>query len=139
MRRRHLLTTLAALVPASALAASALQVVATFSILGDMTREVGGTNVAVKTLVGPDADIHAYQPTPADLRALTQAKVLVTNGLGLEGWLDRMSAASVFKGTVIVAAQAVTPRTMSEAGGAVATDPHAWQDPRNGVLYAQSI
>ena len=137
--RRHFLAGLAALAPASAVAETPLAVLATFSILGDMTRQVGGAGVSVRALVGPDADTHTYQPRPADLRALAQSRVLVTNGLGLEGWLDRLTGAAAFRGTTIVAAQRVTPRTMKEDGGAESTDPHAWQDPRNGVLYAEAI
>src|SRR3954471_13980073 len=99
MHRRQFLAALAALAPATGFAAPALPVLATFSIIGDMTRQVGGSNVTVRTLVGPDADTHTYQPTPADLRALMQARVLVTNGLGPEGWLDRLTGAAGFKGT----------------------------------------
>ena len=139
MHRRHFLATLAALAPAIASADAALPVLATFSILGDITRQVGGSAVAVKTLVGPDGDTHTYQPTPADLRTLMQALVLVTNGLGLEGWLQRLTGAARFTGMTIVAGEHVTPRTMIEDGGAMATDPHAWQDPRNGVLYTAAI
>jgi zinc/manganese transport system substrate-binding protein len=145
MRRRTFLAGIAVLAPAAALATEALAdtapmpVVATFSILGDMTKQVGGHAIAVRTFVGPDGDAHTYQPTPGDLRALTQSKVLVKNGLGLEGWLDRLTGAAGFKGTTVVAAAQVQPRTMKEEGGAITTDPHAWQDPRNGVLYAQAI
>lgn len=139
MRRRHLLAGLAAFSAIPALADALLPVVATFSVLGDMTAQIGGAAVAVTTLVGPDADVHTYEPKPADLRALMQAKLLVTNGLGLEGWLDRLTGAVTFQGTTVVAAGQVTPRTMTEAGGVVTTDPHAWQDPRNGVLYAAAI
>ena len=104
-----------------------------------MTTQIGGSAVAVNTLVGPNGDAHTYQPKPGDLRALMGAKLLVTNGLGLEGWLDRLTGAVAFKGVTVVAAGQVKPRTMTEDGGAVATDPHAWQDPRNAVLYAEAI
>jgi zinc/manganese transport system substrate-binding protein len=120
-------------------AAQPLRVVASFSILGDLARQVGGDAVAVKTLVGPDGDVHVYEPRPKDLRTLMAAGVLVRNGLGLEGWMDRLTGAAGFTGKVVVAADKVTPRTMTEAGGAVATDPHAWQDPRNAIRYVQAI
>jgi zinc/manganese transport system substrate-binding protein len=139
MRRRQLLASLAALISVPAVADMAMPVVATFSVLGDMTTQIGGAAVTVNTLVGPDADVHTYQPTPGDLRALMDAKLLVTNGLGLEGWLDRLTGAVTFQGTTVVAAAQVKPRTMTEAGGVATTDPHAWQDPRNGVLYAEAI
>ena len=69
---------------------------------------------------------------------LMAAGLLVRNGLGLEGWMDRLTGSAGFKGTVVVAAQAVVPRTMQQ-GGAIAIDPHAWQDPRNAVLYIEAI
>src|SRR5579871_1267650 len=139
MHRRQFLGTLAALAADPAMAAMPLSVIATFSVLSDMATQIGGPTVAVNTLVGPDADVHTYQPRPGDLRALMGAELLVTNGLGLEGWLDRLTGAVTFKGTTVVAAQQVKPRTMIESGGVVATDPHAWQDPGNAVLYAEAI
>src|SRR3712207_2916382 len=88
---RNLLVLAAWLLPliaASGLAAAApLKVVASFSVLGGMVRQVGGDDVLVTTLVGPDADAHVYEPTPADVRALAEAEVLVVNGLGFESWV----------------------------------------------------
>lgn len=138
MHRRLLLGTIS-LAPFAARAAGKLRVVASFSILADLTRQVGGEAVTVEALVGPDRDVHVYEPRPRDLRLLMAASMLVRNGLGLEGWMDRLTGAADFKGTVVVAANKVTPRTMQEAGGAIATDPHAWQDPRNAILYVQAI
>jgi zinc/manganese transport system substrate-binding protein len=148
MHRRHLLTAalLAAVAPkpTGALAAAmpgpqTLPVIATFSILGDMVTTVGGGRVSVRTLVGPDQDVHIYEPAPKDLRDLLASAALVENGLGLEGWMARLTGAAGFKGRIIQAAAQVTPRTMKEDSGAIATDPHAWQNPRNGVLYVQAI
>jgi zinc/manganese transport system substrate-binding protein len=128
-----------ALVPVSALAAGPVRVVASFSILADLVRQVGRGAVAVESLVGPDGDVHVYEPRPRDLRTLLAAGLLVRNGLGLEGWMDRLTAAAGFRGRVVVAAEKVVPRTMKADGGALATDPHAWQDPRNAVLYVRAI
>ena len=138
MRRRSFLASLA-LAPVAARSAAPLRVVASFSILADMARTVGGDLVTVESFVGPDGDAHVYEPRPKDLRTLLAAGLLVRNGLGLEGWMDRLTNAAGFKGRIAVAAERVAPRTMKEDGGAVTTDPHAWQDPRNGVLYVQSI
>ncbi len=77
--------------------------VATFSILGELTSEVGGERVDVTALVAPDTDAHTYQPKPTDIRALAVAKVLVSNGLGFEGWIDRLADAAAFTGARIVA------------------------------------
>jgi zinc/manganese transport system substrate-binding protein len=95
-----------------------LKVVATFSILADLVREVGGEAVEVATLVGPDGDAHTYQPKPTDARTLAAASVLVSNGLGFEGWIDRLAGAAGFKGMRIVAS----------AGAPADADPHCWQD-----------
>ncbi|MDJ0937464.1 MAG: zinc ABC transporter substrate-binding protein, partial [Kiloniellales bacterium] len=83
--------------------------VATFSILGDMVERIGGEQVAVTTLVGPDGDVHVYQPTPAAARAVSEAKILVVNGLEFEGWLDRLIDASDFRGLRVVATDGVAP------------------------------
>jgi zinc/manganese transport system substrate-binding protein len=138
MRRRFFLATLG-FAPLVARAAGPLRVVASFSILGDLTRQVGGDAVSVESLVGPDGDVHVYEPRPKDLRTLMAAGLLVRNGLGLEGWMDRLTAAAGFKGHAVVASDKVTARTMKEDSGAIATDPHAWQDPRNAILYVQAI
>jgi zinc/manganese transport system substrate-binding protein len=139
MHRRTLLASLLSIasIPA-ARAVAALPVVATFSVLADMVTRIGGDAVSVTMLVPADGDAHSYQPRPSDLRALRQAAVLVENGLGLEGFMARMASSSGFHGTRIVATSAVTPRRMIE-GGRDVMDPHAWQDPRNGVLYARAI
>jgi zinc/manganese transport system substrate-binding protein len=132
--RRALLALLPILLAPGARAAAPLPVVASFSILGDMVREVAGPLASVHALVGPDADVHVYQPRPADLLALRRAGLVVMNGLDLEGWLTRLLPASGTKAPVVVAASAVTPRHLGQG-----IDPHAWQNPLNGVLYARAI
>jgi zinc/manganese transport system substrate-binding protein len=123
-------------------AADRIKVVASFSILGDMVREVGGDRVEVSTLVGPNADAHVFQPTPADAKTVANAKVLIVNGLGFEGWLARLEKSSGFKGKAIVASKGIKSRRMEEEeGGKVRqiTDPHAWQSLANGKIYVQNI
>ena len=93
--------------PTFAQAEKSIPVVATFSILGDMVKRIGGTHVAVTTLVGPNGDAHVYQPTPADARAVKSAKVLFVNGLEFEGWIDRLVTASGFGGTRVVATDGI--------------------------------
>ena len=141
MNRRTLIASLglAGLAWSRARAASALPVVASFSILADMVRCVGGEAVAVTAFVGPDQDVHTYDPRPKDLRTLMAASLLVQNGLGLEGWMVRLTGSAGFKGRIVTATEKVVPRTMAETRGVIATDPHAWQDPRNAVLYVQAI
>ncbi len=92
-------------------------VVATFSILGDMVKRIGGEHVALTTLVGPDGDTHVYQPTPADARALSEARILVVNGLQFEGWLDRLIDASDFRGIRVVATDGIEPIAFDDEHG----------------------
>lgn len=123
-------------------AADKVKAVASFSILGDMVRQVGGDRVDVVTLVGPDGDAHVFSPTPADAKTLASSQLFFVNGLGFEGWMERLEKSSGFKGKTIVASQGVKPHTMVEEEGAEAetvTDPHAWQDLANGKLYVANI
>ena len=137
MRRRTLFAGL--LLPAAALAQDTrLPIVATFSVLADMAREVGGDAVTVVSLVPAGGDAHSFQPRPGDLRALRDARVVVENGLGLEGWMTRLVSASGFAGTRITAAGAVPSRTVHE-GSRTVRDPHVWQDPRRAVLMVEAI
>jgi zinc/manganese transport system substrate-binding protein len=115
-------------------AAPVLKVVATFSILADMVREVGGPAVEVSALVGPNADAHVYEPTPADVRRVARADLVVANGLRFEGWIDRLIASSGYRGKVVVASAGIVPLQLG--GGA---DPHAWQSMVNGQRYAQTL
>ena len=128
--------------PVQAAEAPPLQVVTTFSILGDLVQQVGGDRVAVITLVGPDADAHTFRPTPRHGVELNRAGLVVENGLGLDAWMDRLITASGYHGAVIVATTGVTARTMldDEGGhGGPITDPHAWQDVGNARLYVRAI
>ena len=123
-------------------AAGKVKAVASFSILADMVKQVGGDRVEVITLVGPDGDAHVYEPTPANAKNLASANILFTNGLGFEGWMDRLEKSSGFKGKVVVASTGVEPRTMVEEEGGkkeTITDPHAWQSLANGKLYVANI
>jgi len=123
-------------------AADKIKAVASFSILGDMVKQVGGDRVEVATLVGPDGDAHVYEPTPSDAKTLAASKILFVNGLGFEGWMDRLDKSSGFKGKTIVASTGVQPRHMMEDEGGKEeeiTDPHAWQSLANGKLYVANI
>ena len=123
-------------------AADKIKAVASFSILGDMLRQVGGDRVEVITLVGPNGDAHVYQPTPSDAKHLSEAKVLVINGLGFEGWMARLEQSSGFKGLVVTASKGVKTQQMTEEEEGKpkkVTDPHAWQSLANGRIYAENI
>lgn len=155
--------------PVVAQSAETIPVVATFSILGDMVKRVGGEHVVVTTLVGPDGDAHVYQPTPADARAVSKAKLLFVNGLEFEGWIDRLLEASEYGGIRIVATEGVDAIAFEEdeehqkgeehaangdhknedgeehvkeerdAPHHGTLDPHAWQSLENGVIYVRNL
>ncbi len=128
--------------PASADAADKIKAVASFSILGDMVKQVGGDRIELATLVGPDGDAHVFEPTPSDAKTLAGAQILFMNGLGFEGWMERLEKSSGFKGKVVVASEGVSPRAMTEeeeGEAEVITDPHAWQSLANGKLYVANI
>jgi zinc/manganese transport system substrate-binding protein len=119
-----------------------VKAVASFSILGDMVKQVGGDRVDVVTLVGPNGDAHVFSPTPADAKTLAGAQLFFVNGLGFEGWMERLEKSSGFKGRLVVASTGVKPRSMVEEEGGTPetiTDPHAWQDLANGKLYVANI
>jgi zinc/manganese transport system substrate-binding protein len=113
---------------------SRLNIVASFSILGDFVRNVGGERVSVTTLVGPDGDVHVYTPAPADAKKIADAKLLVINGFGLEGWLPRLLQASGSNAPIIVATKGITPLKLGSDA-----DPHAWQSVVNAKIYVANI
>jgi zinc/manganese transport system substrate-binding protein len=118
-----------------------IKAVATFSILGDLVRNVGGDRVAVTTLVGPNGDAHVYSPTPGDAKELAAARIVFVNGLGLEGWMTRLVTASGTKAPMIVVSTGVTPRRMPDEDkpGRLVTDPHAWQSVADAKIYVANI
>jgi zinc/manganese transport system substrate-binding protein len=109
-------------------------VVTSFSILDDFAKNVGGERVNVTTLVGPDGDVHVYAPAPADARKIADAKLLVINGLGLEGWLPRLLQASGSKAPIVVATKNIAPLKLGSDA-----DPHAWQSVANARIYVTNI
>jgi zinc/manganese transport system substrate-binding protein len=115
-----------------------IDAVASFTVLADMARQIGGAHVHVRSLIGPNGDPHAYEPTPQDAAALRQADLIFVNGLGLEGWIDRLIRASGTEGTVIVASDGIVVRTRTKDGSEI-PDPHAWNSAANGALYAANI
>lgn len=122
-----------------------VSVVATFTILADFVREVGGDRVEVASLVGPEGDVHAYAPSPADSRKLAAAQLIVENGLDLEGWISRLAKASGAKGRIVIAAKGVTVRKQTDRHGHDddhghgGNDPHAWQNVANAKIYVANI
>jgi zinc/manganese transport system substrate-binding protein len=123
-----------------------LPVVASFSILADMVKQVGGHHVEVSSLVGPNSDAHVFDPTPSDAKRLAAAKLVVVNGLGFEGWMSRLIKSSGYKGPVLTASKGVKtiPIAKSDHGHGhshshTAPDPHAWQSLLNARQYVENI
>ena len=135
---RALLVLFSLLLSMSLSAAEKLQVVTSFSILADMTHQVGGDHIQITNMVGPDADAHTYEPTPDDAKALLKAKLIIKNGLGFEPWLDRLVTSTETQATLISASHGVIPRALDEDGETI-PDPHAWHNLANAELYISNI
>lgn len=141
-----------------------IPVVASFTILADMTRQVGGERVQVHSLVGENSDAHTFQPAPSDAKRLGSARLVIVNGLGFEGWIDRLVRASGYRGKVVVATTGIkpldAPNGHTHAGHGHdhkhehkhdhkhkhgkhehdhEIDPHAWQDASNALRYVDNI
>ncbi len=111
-----------------------LKAVASFSILADLVRNVGGSSVDVVTLVGPDSDAHVYSPTPRDARKIVDAGLIVVNGLGFEGWLPRLVQSSGSRARIVTATEGIAPLRLGSAA-----DPHAWQSVGNAKIYVANV
>jgi zinc/manganese transport system substrate-binding protein len=111
-----------------------VNVVASFSILGDFVKNIGGDRVDVTTLVGPNGDVHVYDPAPSDAKTIAGAKLLLINGLGLEGWLPRLLQSSGGKAAIITATKGIAPLKVGSNA-----DPHAWQSVPNAKIYVANI
>jgi zinc/manganese transport system substrate-binding protein len=136
MRRFQLWLICLALIAAAcpARAEVRLNVVASFSILGDFVKNVGGDRVSVTTLVGPNGDVHVYTPAPSDAKKVAEAKLVIINGLGLEGWLPRLVQSSGSKAVIVTATEGIAPLKIGSDA-----DPHAWQSVANARIYVTNI
>jgi zinc/manganese transport system substrate-binding protein len=134
--------TLAAVLGAGPAAAQdKIKVTATFSILADLVKNVGGDRVEVAAIVGPNGDAHVYAPAPADAKKLSESKLVIANGLGFEGWITRLVKASGTKAAHVVASKGVKPRKAAgdHDHGHAEGDPHAWQSVANVKIYVGNI
>lgn len=138
MKKLPVALALAALMATPLAMAKTVQAVASFTVLADIVKNVGGEHVSVKSLVGPNGDPHSFEPTPKDSQALAHADVVFVSGLGMEGWMDRLITASGYKGQTVVASSGISTRKMEEDGKTI-TDPHAWNSMQNGVTYATNV
>jgi len=131
-----------------------LRVVATFSVLGDMVRSVGGDHLSLTVLAGPGVDTHTYSPTASDAAALAESEIVFENGLEFEGWLDDLYEASGSQATRAAVSEGIEPLEADEqaedehagdedddeAGHAHgALDPHIWHSAANAIAMVHNI
>ncbi|WP_409361477.1 metal ABC transporter solute-binding protein, Zn/Mn family [Bartonella heixiaziensis] len=132
--------------PFSASAHNKIKVVASFSILADLVKNVGGDHISMTTFVGPNANTHTYEPTPHDTKALKEAHIIFINGLHLESFMDRLLTASGTKAPLIKVSTNIPPLEIENNKHDVqqnhhhsSIDPHAWQTIPNVVIYVKNI
>ena len=143
MRRSSILMGLlvsAALGVGTSMPASAktLNAAASFTVLADVVKQVGGEHVIVTSLVGPNGDPHDFEPSPDDAKILKEANVTFISGEGLESWFERLVKASGYSGKPVVASEGIKTRTMDEAGKSI-IDPHVWNSPVNVEVWVENI
>lgn len=118
--------------------AKQIHAVVSFSVLADIVSQVGGEHVTVTSLVGRNEDAHVYEPKPQDAAALATADVVIINGLGLEGWMSRLVQAASTNARLVTASKGIAPLNLQK-GGQQIPDPHSWQNPTNGLIYARNV
>lgn len=148
MKKSLLALTLSVSFAVPAWAAEPLPVLTSFSILADITQQVGGERVTVSSLVGPNQDAHVYQPSPQDVKKLLASRVFVVNGLGFEGWIQRLTQSSQYRGQTVVASEKIKPLAVKTSHGhdhghrhdhGKGVDPHAWHNPQHVIQYGHTI
>lgn len=130
--------TLASLFVAAPCEAKVLKVVASFSILGDVVKQIGGEHVEVLSLVPPNGDPHEFEPAPDHARELKRADIAFISGHGLETWFNRLARAAGYGGSPVTVSMAIKPLQMNEDGRMI-PDPHVWNDPNNVLAWTSAI
>lgn len=114
-----------------------IKILTTFSILKDFAQQIGKDRVTVDTLVPPNGDPHVYEPKPSDVKKITSANLILMNGLGFEGWMERLIAAAQHEGISTVCTEHIHPRLVLE--DTLVRDPHAWHSVSNAKIYIRNI
>lgn len=117
------------------------KIVTSFSVLEDMVKTITGPLCKVQSIVGPNQDAHVFEPKPTTNALILGADAVIINGLGFEGWMDRLLKASSYRGPVITATQYIKPRYLHQPDRQEASvpDPHAWHTIPNAILYIQAL
>jgi zinc/manganese transport system substrate-binding protein len=116
--------------------AAPIKVVTSFSILEDLVKNVGGNLVSITNFVPRDGDAHTYQPSTGDVRALDNAKIVFLNGLGLEGWFEKLAKNAASKATIVTLSNGLKTQKISQT---LETDPHVWWNLQNAIQYTKKI
>lgn len=128
--------------------AEPLQIVTTFSLLQDITQRITQDKAKVYTLVGANEDAHVYEPKPTDIKLLKQSQMVIMNGLGFEGWMERLVQSAQYQGVLVTASEGIKTLSSEEEGEEHAHeehhahgkfDPHAWQNVANVEQYVRNI
>jgi manganese/iron transport system substrate-binding protein len=118
-------------------ASQRLQVVATTTVFADFVKSVGGDRVDVVSLVPKGGDVHTFDPRPSDITKVSDAQLIVANGLGLDEWLTKLAADSGSKAPIVNLAEGVPKDQYIIEGGI--PNPHLWLDPDDAAIYATTI
>ena len=113
------------------------KVVATASIISNIAEELAPKSFHIKCIVPIGGDPHIYESTPGDARMVAEADLVLKNGLTFEGWLDELIKNSGTKAQIVTVTDSIVPIVSPAYKNA--TDPHAWMDARNGIVYARNI
>ena len=131
-----------------------LRVITTTALLADLVENVGGDLVTVRSIVPAGADVHSFQTTPEDSIAISRARVIVTNGFGLDAFLEPvLRSAEKTHAVRVIAAEGLDSSAYPGAGsqeggdgtgnldeqGHSQEDPHFWQNPVFAIYYVQRI
>ena len=114
------------------------QVLTTFTVLADLARNVAGDRLRVASIVKPGAEIHGYQPTPSDIERASKADLIVENGLGLELWAQRFTAAAGDVPTITLS-EGMEPLLITEDAYSGKPNPHAWMSPQRTMVYVDHL
>ena len=114
------------------------QVLTTFTVLADLARNVAGDRLQVTSIVKPGAEIHGYQPTPSDIERASKADLIVENGLGLELWARRFTAAAGNVPTITLS-EGMDPLLIAEDAYSGKPNPHAWMSPQRTMAYVDHL
>lgn len=93
-----------------------VKAVATYSILGDIVENVGGEEIELTTLVGPNGDAHTFEPAPSDSAEISEAAVVFENGLEFETWLDELYESSGSEAERVVVSEGMDLLPIAEEG-----------------------